>query len=102
MQNIVKKKIHFIHVSTIIINGIKKIYSRRTKFNPINHYGKSKLQGDILIKKTNCNHTILRFGGIYGKEGPNHLGLNKFISLALDGEKIIFDGNKKSLNFFLF
>ena len=97
-----KKKIHFIHVSGTIINGIKKIYSRRTKFNPINHYGKSKLQGDILIKKTNCNHTILRFGGIYGKEGPTHLGVNKFINLALNGKKIIFDGNKKSLRNYIF
>jgi len=97
-----KKKIHFIHVSGTIINGIKKKYSRRTKFNPTNHYGKSKLQGDILVKKTNCNHTILRFGGIYGKKGPNHLGINKFISFALDGEKIIFDGNKKSLRNYIF
>lgn len=97
-----KKKIHFIHVSGTIINGIKKIYSRKTKFNPINHYGKSKLQGDILIKKTNCNHTILRFGGIYGKDGPTHLGINKFINLALNGKKIIFDGNKKSLRNYVF
>ena len=78
-----EKKIHFIQASGTIVNGIKKIYSRRTKFNPINHYFKSKLKGDLLIKKTNYKYTILRFGGIYGKNGPNHLGINKFISLAL-------------------
>ena len=55
-----------------------------------------------MIKKTNCKHTILRFGGIYGKKGPSHLGLNKFISLALNGKKIIFGGNKKSLRNYIF
>jgi dTDP-4-dehydrorhamnose reductase len=97
-----EKKIHFIQASGTIVNGIKKVYSRRTKFNPINHYGKSKLKGDLLIKKTNCKYTILRFGGIYGKNGPNHLGINKFISLALKGKKIKFNGNKKSLRNYIF
>ena len=97
-----KNKSHLIHISGTIVNGVKKFYSKRTSFNPINHYGKSKLQGDILIKKTNCKFTILRFGGIYGKNGPIHLGINKFIDLALKGKKIIFDGNKKSLRNYIF
>jgi len=97
-----KNKTHFIHISGTIVNGIKKAYSKRTAFNPTNHYGKSKLQGDILITRTNCKYTILRFGGIYGKNGPIHLGINKFIDLALKGKKIIFDGNKKSLRNYIF
>ena len=97
-----RNKAHFIHVSTVVVNGIKKVYSKRTDFNPENHYGKSKLRGDILIKRTNCKYTILRFGGIYGKNGPIHLGINKFINLALKGKKIIFNGNKKSLRNYIF
>lgn len=97
-----KKKIHFIHASGTVVNGVKKIYNRKTRFSPINHYGKSKLKAEILIKQTNCNYTILRFGGIYGKNGPNHLGINKFISLALKGKKIIFNGNKNSLRNYIF
>ena len=103
LQNFVKKKnVHFIHASGTIVNGIKKQYSRKTKLNPINHYGKSKLKGDNLIKKTNCKYTILRFGGIYGKNGPKHLGINKFINFALNGKKIIFNGNKNSLRNYIF
>jgi dTDP-4-dehydrorhamnose reductase len=97
-----KKNIHLIHASGTIVNGIKEKYSRKAKFNPINHYGKSKLKGDNLIRKTNCKYTILRFGGIYGKNGPNHLGINKFINFALNGKKIIFDGNKNSLRNYIF
>ena len=62
-----KKKIHLIQASSILINGQKRIYGRRTKYNPINHYEKSKLKAEFLIRKTKCNYTILRFGGIYGK-----------------------------------
>ena len=97
-----KKKIHFIHASSISVHGIKKTYSKKTKFNPINHYGKSKLKGDNLIIKSNCKYSILRFGGIYGKNGPNHLEINRYIKLAQKEKKIEFDGNKKNLRNYIF
>ena len=97
-----KKNIHFIHASGTIINGLHKTYSKRTKFKPVNHYGKSKLLGEKLILKTKCNYTILRFGGIYGKNGPDHLGINKFIKIAQKRKKIIFNGNKESLRNYIF
>lgn len=97
-----KNDAQLIHVSSIVVHGIKKIYSEKSDYNPVNYYGKSKLKGDILITKSNCRYTILRFGGIYGKKGPNHLSLNKFIDLARKKEKIIFDGNTKSLRNYIF
>ena len=97
-----KKKIHLIQASSILINGQKRIYGRRTKYNPINHYEKSKLKAEFLIRKTKCNYTILRFGGIYGKNGPEHLGINKFIKLGTKGKKLIFEGNEKSLRNYIF
>ena len=97
-----KKKIHLIHASSTLVNGLNKIYSKKTHFNPINDYGKSKLEGDNLIQSTKCNYTILRFGGIYGKNGPNHLGINKFIKLAIQGKKLIFNGNKNNLRNYIF
>ena len=97
-----KKQIHLIQASGTIVHGVKKIYSKRTKLSPINDYGKSKLKGDLFIKKINCKHTILRFGGIYGKNGPKHLGLNKFINLALKKKIIKFNGNKKSKRNYIF
>ena len=97
-----QKGIHLIQSSGTIVHGLKKKYNKRTKFNPVNHYGKSKLRGDNLILKSNCKHTILRFGGIYGKNGPHHLGLNKFIDFALKKKEIKFYGNKKSLRNYIF
>lgn len=97
-----RKDIHFIQASGTIVNGLHKIYSKRTKFNPVNHYGKSKLMGEKLIQKTKCKYSILRFGGIYGKNGPNHLGINKFIKTAQKRKKIVFSGNEKSLRNYIF
>lgn len=97
-----KKKIHLVHASTTLVNGKKRIYGINSKYNPINHYGKSKLKAELLIRKTKCDYTILRFGGIYGKNGPEHLGINKFIRLGIKGEKLIFEGNEKSLRNYIF
>ena len=97
-----KKKIHFIQASSILVNGQKKIYGKKTRYDPINNYEKSKLKAEFLIRKTKCNYTILRFGGIYGKNGPKHLGINKFIKDGIKGKKLIFEGNEKSLRNYIF
>lgn len=97
-----KKKIHFVHASGTLVNGKKKIYGINSKYNPISHYAKSKLKAELLIRKTKCNYTILRFGGIYGKNGPEHLGINKFIRLGIRGKKLIFKGNEKSVRNYIF
>ena len=93
---------HFIHASGTIVNGVKSIYNKKTSFNPTNEYGKSKLKAERLIIKSNCKFTILRFGGIYGRNGPNHLGINRFIKSAIRGKRLIFKGNKMSLRNYVF
>jgi len=97
-----KRNIHLIHASSISVHGIKKIYSSKTRYNPISNYAKSKLEADILIAKSRCKYTILRFNGIYGKNGPDHLGINKFIRLASRRKIIKFNGNKDSLRNYIF
>lgn len=97
-----RKRKHLIHVSSILVNGIHSLYNCQTKYKPINHYGKSKLKAEIFIKKIDCKYTIFRFGGIYGKNGPTHLGINKFIKNAFANKKIIFYGNPQSLRNYIF
>lgn len=53
---------------------------------PDTPYGKSKYNGEILITNSGCDHAILRFGGIFGLQGPSHLGLNRAIDGALEGK----------------
>ena len=97
-----KNNIHLIHASGTIINGIKSVYNMRTKHDPINAYGENKLKAEILIKKTKCKYSIIRFGGIFGKNGPNHLAINNFINDAIKGKNINFTGNSKSTRNYIF
>lgn len=49
-------------------------------------YGKGKLLADQLIVESACSHSILRFGGLFGQHGPAHLGLNRVIRAARNGQ----------------
>jgi nucleoside-diphosphate-sugar epimerase len=97
-----KNNKHLIQASTIMVNGMCSLYNYKTKLNPINAYGKTKLIAEKYIQKTKCNYTIIRFGGIYGKNGPSHLGINNFINQVINRKKLIFSGNIKSKRNYVF
>lgn len=97
-----KEKKYLIHSSTVMIHGIRNTYSSKTSQLPQNDYGKSKLLADKYIIDSKCKYTILRFAGIYGKNGPKHLSINKFINDARCGKKIIFSGNPYSYRNYVF
>ena len=93
---------HLIQASGTLVNGIHSLYNHKTKLKPINAYGKTKLIGEKYIQKTKCDYTIIRFGGIYGRNGPSHLAINNFINQAINKKKIIFSGNSKSKRNYIF
>ena len=93
---------HLIQASGTLVHGIHSSYNHKTKLKPINAYGKTKLLGEKYILKTKCNYSIIRFGGIYGKNGPSHLGINNFINQAINKKKLIFSGNPKSKRNYVF
>jgi nucleoside-diphosphate-sugar epimerase len=93
---------HLIQASGILVNGIYSLYNHETRLNPANAYGKTKLIADRYIQKTKCNYSIIRFGGIYGKNGPTHLGINNFIKKAINKKKLIFSGNPNSKRNYIF
>ena len=93
-----KKKSYLVHSSGTIVHGLAhNIYNINTELAPNTGYGKSKLLADELIIASGCKHSILRFGGIFGKDGPQHLGINKAISNSFDGviPSIIGSGKTK-------
>jgi len=93
-----KYKKFLVHVSTIYVHGQKKKYSIKSKFDHSSTYGYSKLKGDMKILKSNCNHSIIRFPGIFGKDGPDHLYINKVFKELSNKKKIIAlddHGNQK-------
>ncbi len=74
-----KFNVYMIHFSTDYVyadGGGKK--SELFKKKPLNFYGKSKLNGENQIIKSNINYTILRLSWLYGK------GKNSFVTKILN------------------
>lgn len=72
--------IPIIHFSTdYVFNGVKATsYSEDDETNPINIYGKTKLEGELVLKNTSKDYTIFRLQWLYGANG------NNFISKILE------------------
>jgi len=68
--------------SGVIVHGNVSLIGKETPLNPLNHYAMTKLLAEELIKTWSDDYCILRIGGIYGLDGPTHLGLNRSISEA--------------------
>jgi len=84
---------HLIQVSGSIVNGSTATeFSNSSQELPDNYYGETKLLSDRAIRLSQCRHTIVRFGGIFGEGGPNHLGINSVIEQAKLGNTPIIVG----------
>jgi len=77
-----KNNTYVIHISTdFVFDGAKKTPYLETDLpNPINVYGKSKLEGETLLIKKHNNFVIIRVQWTYGKNGTNFI--SKLVSLA--------------------
>jgi dTDP-4-dehydrorhamnose reductase len=69
-----------LHISTdFIFDGrLDRPYVETDKPNPINAYGRSKLAGEELLKRSGCRHCIIRAEWTYGLAGRN------FVTKLLD------------------
>jgi dTDP-4-dehydrorhamnose reductase len=77
-----RKNVYVIHISTdFVFDGRKETPHLETdQTNPINAYGKSKLEGEILLAKSHNYYSIIRVQWTYGKNGNNFI--TKLISLS--------------------
>tara|TARA_Y100001970_G_C14146817_1_gene810341 strand:- start:242 stop:1045 length:804 start_codon:yes stop_codon:yes gene_type:complete len=96
-----KNKKYLIHSSSISIHGDKEKYSIKSRNYPNSPYAISKLMGDKNIINSKCNYTIIRFPGIYGANGPNHMFINKLMKRGV-AKKIHIDNNGNQLRNYLF
>lgn len=69
--------------STVLVGNV----CGPTVESPGNAYAKSKAIAERLAEASGVDASILRFAGIYGWNGPTHLGLNRAISAAATGTK---------------
>jgi len=84
---------YVLHISTdFVFDGRKDVpYDETDAPHPLGTYGKTKLQGEQLLRHTSCRHCIVRVQWTYGKGGNNFV--NKMIQLAHSGKalKVIDD-----------
>lgn len=80
---------YFVFASMVGVHGSQyTVIDWDTPVNPESHYALSKYLAEEVVKTYLDNYTILRICGIYGLDGPEHLGLNIAISNAVH-KKII-------------
>ena len=83
-----KNKKKLIQISGTIVHPKMKKYDITSELETNNFYGLSKLKADKYIIKKKIDFKIIRFGGIFGLRGPDHLFINK-----------VLKSNKKYINF---
>ncbi len=86
-----------VHYSTdYVFDGNKKsLYIEKDIPNPLNYYGRTKLEGELKIKEILGNHLIFRVSWLYG-EGNNNF-IRKFLDWAKDKEELKISENEVSI-----
>ena len=87
------KKVRLIQVSGTGVHPLLKKYNKYSILKPKSFYLKTKLRADQYIVKHLKNYQIVRFGGIFGVGGPDHLYINKILNSKR--KTFSFEGNLK-------
>jgi UDP-glucose 4-epimerase len=77
---------YLIFASMAVICGLDNPYIKSDSKPKIDSdYGYSKWLAEELIRMSGVKYAILRIGGVFGRNGPKHLSLNRSIDNALNG-----------------
>lgn len=93
-----QQRSHFVFSSAALIAGSHNpriTMNLALNLNTDNDYLYSKWLAEEIIRMSGISHTILRISGIFGKDGPSHLGINKAIAGALRGAPPVQCGDGK-------
>ncbi|MDC0076220.1 dTDP-4-dehydrorhamnose reductase [Gammaproteobacteria bacterium] len=84
-----------IHVSTdYVFDGTAtKPYSEDDKTNPQGIYGDSKLNGELAITRSGCNHIIIRTAWVFSEYGNNFM--KTMLKLGAEKNKLSVVGDQK-------
>ena len=85
-------------ISGTLVYGEQEYINVDTKPRPNLPYGKSKLLAEHIFQNSGIKNTILRSSGIFGYQGPEHLGINTVISRVINNNEIpvcVGDGTAK-------
>lgn len=77
-----------VFASAAILHGVQAEHIEAdSPVNPDTPYGRSKWLGEEMIAASGISYAALRFGGLFGLGGPAHLGLNKALDAAQQGQR---------------
>jgi len=96
-------KARLIFASTVTVNGINttKISSESLIITDT-LYGKSKWIAEELIRMSGVEYCILRIGGVFGLNGPDHLGINKSIYNAISKKPPTLYGDGRGMRNYIY
>lgn len=78
---------YLVQASTIAVHGVKAAEAGEAIPEvPDTDYGRSKWLAEQNIAQAGCRAVVLRFGGLFGRHGPDHLGLNRALRSAIVGK----------------
>ena len=85
---------YFLFSSTAIVSGSRNCcITSSSNLELDTDYGYSKWLAEELVKMSGVKSGILRIGGIFGQNGPSHLGINVAIDNALRGVRPVQYGD---------
>ena len=85
-----KVKARLVHISTdYVFDGVTdKFYKEDDGRNPLNHYGKSKMMGEVAIQSIpDLKWSIFRVQWLFGKNGRNFV--RTMLKLAVEGKEVV-------------
>lgn len=82
-----------IHYSTdYVYDGAKAdAYVETDETNPVSVYGKTKLQGEVAIKQSQCKHLTFRTSWVYAARGANFIKTMMKLANERDELKVVSD-----------
>lgn len=77
-------KAHLVLASSTAVLGMFTSADATSATAPLTAYGRTKLLAERIAQSSEVSHAVLRIGGVFGRKGPSHLGLNRAIDRAID------------------
>jgi dTDP-4-dehydrorhamnose reductase len=89
----VKYGVKFIHISTdFVFDGrLPAPYQENDVTNPVNAYGRTKLQGEELCRQENAESVIVRTSWLYSSYGSNFVKTMRRLGQERESLKVIYD-----------
>jgi len=94
---------HVTFASSVSVYGVRnKHITGASSENPDTEYARTKWLGEQLFDAAETNNCALRIAGIFGRNGPDHLGLNQAIHGALEGNRPTVEGTGSALRNYVY